>query len=85
MEELSEDDKMTVLRARKLQRFFSQPMYMAEAFTGQPGAYVKVADTIKGVKAIIDGEYDDLPEQAFYMVGTIEEVEEAARELQQAV
>jgi F-type H+-transporting ATPase subunit beta len=79
MEELSEDDKMAVMRARKLQRFFSQPMYMAEAFTGQPGAYVKIADTIKGVKGIIAGDYDDLSEQAFYMVGTIEEALEKGR------
>ena len=84
MEELSEDDKMAVMRARKLQRFFSQPMYMAEAFTGQPGAYVKVADTIKGVKGIIAGEYDDLSEQAFYMVGTIEEALEKGRGFKKA-
>ncbi|NQU41770.1 F0F1 ATP synthase subunit beta, partial [bacterium] len=65
--------------ARKLQRFLSQPMYMAEAFTGQPGAYVKVEDTIRGVKQIIQGEHDDLSEQAFYMVGTIEEAIEKGR------
>ncbi len=79
MEELSEDDRLTVRRARKLQRFFSQPMYMAEAFTNQPGAYVKVADTVKGCKKIISGEYDDMPELAFYMVGTIEEAEDKAK------
>lgn len=79
MEELSEADKMVVMRARKLQRFFSQPMYMAEAFTGQPGVYVKVEDTIKGVQGIIKGDYDDLPEQAFYMVGTMQEAVEKAR------
>jgi F-type H+-transporting ATPase subunit beta len=84
MEELSEDDKMAVMRARKLQRFFSQPMYMAEAFTGQPGAYVKVADTIRGVKGIIAGDYDDLSEQAFYMVGTIEEALEKGRGFKKA-
>jgi F-type H+-transporting ATPase subunit beta len=83
MEELNEDDRMAVRRARKIQRFFSQPMYMAEAFTNQPGAYVKVADTIKACKGIIDGLYDDLPEQAFYMVGTIEDAVEKARKLKQ--
>jgi len=84
MEELSEDDKLVVTRARKLQRFFSQPMYMAEAFTGKSGVYIKLEDTIKGVKAIIAGKYDDVPEQAFYMAGTIEEVEEVARDLKKA-
>jgi F-type H+/Na+-transporting ATPase subunit beta len=84
MEELSETDKLTVMRARKLQRFFSQPMYMAEAFTGQPGAYVKIDDTIKGVKAILSGECDELPEQAFYMAGTLEDVKEKARTLKSA-
>jgi F-type H+-transporting ATPase subunit beta len=81
MEELSEDDKLTVSRARKIQRFLSQPFNVAETFTGTPGKYVKVADTIKGFKAIIDGKYDDMPEQAFYMVGAIEEVEEKGRKL----
>lgn len=81
MEELSEEDKLIVARARKLQRFLSQPFHVAETFTGQPGRYVKLADTIKGFKAIVNGEYDDVPEQAFYMVGTIEEVEEKARKL----
>ncbi len=81
MEELSEDDKLTVARARKLQRFLSQPFHVAETFTGTPGKYVKLADTIKGFKAIVDGKYDDVPEQAFYMVGPIEEVEEKARKL----
>jgi F-type H+-transporting ATPase subunit beta len=81
MEELSEDDKLTVTRARKLQRFLSQPFHVAETFTGTPGKYVKLPDTIKGFKAIVDGEYDDVPEQAFYMVGTIEEVEEKAKKL----
>ena len=81
MEELSEDDKLTVTRARKLQRFLSQPFSVAEVFTGTPGKYVKLPDTIKGFKAIVDGQYDDMPEQAFYMVGTIEEVEEKAKKL----
>jgi F-type H+-transporting ATPase subunit beta len=81
MEELSEDDKLTVSRARKIQRFLSQPFHVAETFTGTPGKYVKVADTIKGFKAIIEGNYDDVPEQAFYMVGPIEEVEEKAKKL----
>jgi len=81
MEELSEDDKLIVSRARKMQRFLSQPFHVAEVFTGRPGKYVKVADTIKGFKAIVDGKYDDVPEQAFYMCGGIEEVEENARKL----
>jgi F-type H+-transporting ATPase subunit beta len=81
MEELSEDDKLTVSRARKLQRFLSQPFHVAETFTGTPGKYVKLADTMKGFKAVVNGEYDDVPEQAFYMVGTIEEVEEKAKKL----
>ena len=81
MEELSEDDKLTVVRARKLQRFLSQPFHVAETFTGTPGKYVKLADTIKGFRAIANGEYDDVPEQAFYMVGPIEEVEEKAKKL----
>lgn len=81
IEELSEDDKLIVARARKLQRFLSQPFHVAETFTGTPGKYVKTADTIKGFKAIVEGKYDDLPEQAFYMVGPIEEVEEKAKKL----
>jgi F-type H+-transporting ATPase subunit beta len=81
MEELSEDDKLTVSRARKIQRFLSQPFHVAEAFTGTPGKYVKLSDTIKGFNAVADGRYDDMPEQAFYMVGTIEEAEEKARKL----
>ncbi|MEK7272026.1 MAG: F0F1 ATP synthase subunit beta [Nitrospirota bacterium] len=81
MEELSEDDKLTVVRARKLQRFLSQPFHVAETFTGTPGKYVKLEDTIKGFRAIANGEYDDVPEQAFYMVGPIEEVEEKAKKL----
>lgn len=79
MEELSEDDKLIVARARKLQRFLSQPFHVAETFTGTPGRYVKIEDTIKGFKAIVEGKYDDMPEQAFYMVGVIEEAEEKAK------
>ncbi|MBN2072915.1 MAG: F0F1 ATP synthase subunit beta [Actinobacteria bacterium] len=78
IDELSEEDKLTVQRARKIERFLSQPFFVAEQFTGREGRYVKVEDTIKGFKAIIDGKYDHLPEQAFYMLGTIEEVEEKA-------
>jgi len=81
MEELSEDDKIIVGRARRLQRFLSQPFHVAETFTGTPGKYVKLADSIKGFKAIVDGKYDDMPEQAFYMVGGIEEAEEKGRGL----
>lgn len=81
MEELSEDDKLIVSRARKLQRYLSQPFHVAETFTGTPGKYVKLEDTLRGFDAIADGKYDDLPEQAFYMVGAIEEVEEKARKL----
>lgn len=81
MEELSEDDKLMVSRARKIQRFLSQPFSVAEVFTGRPGKYVKVEDTIRGFKAVVDGQYDDVPEQAFYMCGGIEEVEENARKL----
>ena len=81
MEELSEDDKILVARARKLQRFLSQPFHVAETFTGTPGKYVKLEDTIKGFKAVVEGKHDDLPEQAFYMVGGIEEVIEKAEKL----
>ena len=79
MDELSEQDKLTVTRARKIQRFMSQPFFVAEVFTGSPGKFVNLEDTIKGFKAIIAGEHDDLPEAAFYMVGTIEEAIEKAR------
>ncbi len=79
MDELSEEDKETVNRARKIQKFLSQPFFVAEQFSGIPGKYVKVADTIKGFKEIIEGKHDDLPEQAFYMVGTIEEAVEKAK------
>jgi F-type H+-transporting ATPase subunit beta len=81
MDELSEEDKLTVSRARKIQRFLSQPFNVAETFTGQPGKYVSLKDTISGFKAIVEGEYDHLPEQAFYMVGTIEEAVEKAGKL----
>jgi len=81
MDELSEDDKLVVARARKIQRFLSQPFFVAEQFTGQPGRYVKLKDSIKGFKELIDGKADDLPEQAFYMVGSIEEAREKAERL----
>jgi len=81
MDELSEDDKLTVSRARKIQRFLSQPFQVAEVFTGQAGKFVPLAETIKGFKAILNGEYDHLPEVAFYMVGPIEEVIEKADKL----
>ena len=81
VEELSEDDKLTVSRARKVQRFLTQPMFVAEQFTGQAGKHVKVEETVRSFREIIDGKYDDLPEQAFYMVGTIEEAVEKAKTL----
>ena len=79
MDELSEEDKLTVSRARKIQRFLSQPFFVAEVFTGSPGKYVSLKDTIAGFRGIIDGEYDHIPEQAFYMVGTIDEAVEKAK------
>jgi F-type H+-transporting ATPase subunit beta len=84
MEELSDEDKLIVARARKLQRFLSQPFFVAEVFTGQPGRYVKLADTIKGFKEIVEGKHDELPEQAFYMVGGIEEAQEKAAKMREA-
>src|SRR5579871_3765246 len=81
MDKLSEEDKLTVARARKIQRFLSQPFHVAEVFTGTPGVFVNLEDTIKGFKGIVAGEYDDLPESAFYMVGTIEEAVEKARRM----
>ncbi|MEX0815622.1 MAG: F0F1 ATP synthase subunit beta [Dongiaceae bacterium] len=81
MDELSEEDKLTVSRARKIQRFLSQPFFVAEVFTGTPGVLVSLEDTIKGFKGIVAGDYDDLPESAFYMVGTIEEAVQKAREM----
>ena len=82
VEELSEDDKLIVARARKMQRFLTQPMFVAEQFTGQAGKHVKVEDTVRGFREILDGKYDDLPEGAFYMVGGIEEAVEKAKTLQ---
>jgi len=82
MDELSPEDKLAVARARKIQRFLSQPFHVAETFTGSPGKYVSLKDTIRGFKAIVDGEYDHLPEQAFYMIGGIEEAVEKAKTLQ---
>ncbi|HMF05923.1 MAG TPA: F0F1 ATP synthase subunit beta, partial [Methylocella sp.] len=81
MDELSEDDKLTVARARKIERFLSQPFHVAEVFTGSPGKLVPLADTIKGFKELAEGNYDHLPEAAFYMVGTIEEAVEKAQKL----
>ena len=81
IEELSEEDKQSVSRARRIQRFLSQPMFVTEVFTGRPGKYVKVGDTVRGFKEILEGKYDNLPEQAFYMVGGIEEVAEAAKKM----
>jgi F-type H+-transporting ATPase subunit beta len=83
MEELSDEDKLTVARARKIQRFLSQPMFVAEAFTGQPGRYVKLADTVKSFREIVDGKHDELPEQAFYMVGDIGEAIDKAKRLRE--
>jgi F-type H+/Na+-transporting ATPase subunit beta len=84
MDELSDEDKQTVTRARKIEKFLSQPFFVAEQFTSIPGRYVKIEDTIRGFKGILDGEYDDLPENAFLMVGTIEEAVEKAKQLQAA-
>ena len=82
VEELSEEDKLTVARARRMERFLSQPMFVAEAFTGMPGKYVSIAETVRGFREILEGKHDDLPEQAFYMTGTIDEVVESAEEMQ---
>jgi len=81
MDELSDEDKLVVTRARKIQRFLSQPFFVAETFTGTAGKYVPLKDTIAGFKGIINGEYDDLPEQAFYMIGSIDEATEKAKSL----
>lgn len=81
MDELSEEDKMLVARARKIQRFLSQPFHVAEVFTGSPGKYVKLDDTVKAFEGIVAGEYDHLPEAAFYMVGGIEEALEKAKKM----
>ena len=81
MDELSEEDKLTVSRARKIQRFLSQPFFVAEVFTGTPGKFVKLEDSINGFKSIVDGEHDNIPESAFYMVGTIEEALEKSKKI----
>ena len=81
IDELSEEDKTVVGRARRIQRFLSQPMFVAEAFTGTPGRYVPVRETVRGFKEILEGKHDGLPEQAFYMVGTIEDALEKAKTL----
>jgi F-type H+-transporting ATPase subunit beta len=82
IEELSEEDKLMVNRARKIQRFLSQPMFVAEAFTGTEGKYVPIKETVRGFKEILEGKHDELPEQAFFMVGAIEDAVEKARKLQ---
>ena len=81
MDELSDEDKLVVTRARKIQRFLSQPFFVAAQFTGAEGKFVGLKDTIRGFQGIVDGEYDDLPEQAFYMVGPIEEAVEKAKSI----
>jgi len=81
MDELSEEDKLTVARARKIERFMSQPFSVAEAFTGTPGIFVQLEDTIKGFKGLVAGEFDHLPEAAFYMVGTIDDAVKKAQKL----
>ena len=81
MDELSEEDKLTVARARKIQRFLSQPFHVAEVFTNIPGKFVQVEDTVASFKAVVEGEYDHLPEQAFYMVGGIDEAVEKAQKM----
>ena len=82
MDELSEEDKLTVARARKIEKFLSQPFFVAEVFTGSPGKYVDLEDTIKSFDALVNGEYDHMPETAFYMVGGIEEAIEKAKKLE---
>jgi F-type H+-transporting ATPase subunit beta len=84
VEELSDEDKVTVSRSRKIQRFLSQPFHVAEAFTGKNGVYVKIEDTVRAFKEICEGDHDDLPEQAFYMVGGIEEAVEKAKEMSES-
>src|SRR5207244_859822 len=81
IEELSDEDKLAVARARKIERFLSQPMFVAQQFTGLEGKYVKIEDTVRGFKEIVEGRHDDIPEQAFYMVGTIEEALEKAEKM----
>ena len=82
VEELSDEDKLTVGRARRIQRFLSQPMFVVEAFTGRPARFVPVKETVRGFREILDGKWDHLPEQAFYMVGTIEEAAEQAEKME---
>jgi F-type H+/Na+-transporting ATPase subunit beta len=84
IDELSEDDKLAVSRARKVQKFLSQPFFVAEQFTGTPGKYVTIAETIRGFKEIVDGKHDGIPEQSFYMAGTIDEVLERAAKAEAA-
>jgi F-type H+-transporting ATPase subunit beta len=84
MDELSEDQKLTVARARKIQRFFSQPFFVAQVFTGTPGEFVPVEETVRGFKGIVNGDYDHLPEAAFYMVGTIDQAVAKAKKLAEA-
>ncbi|HEV2382443.1 MAG TPA: F0F1 ATP synthase subunit beta, partial [Terriglobia bacterium] len=84
IDELSDEDKLTVARARKIQRFLSQPFFVAQQFTGLEGKYVKLEDTIRGFQELVAGKYDDIPEQAFYMVGTIDEALEKAEKLKAA-
>jgi F-type H+-transporting ATPase subunit beta len=84
IDELSDEDKLSVARARKIQRFLSQPFHVAEQFTGYKGKYVKLSDTIRGFREIAEGKHDDIPEQAFYMQGTIEEVLEKSEALKKA-
>jgi F-type H+-transporting ATPase subunit beta len=83
MEELSEEDQLTVRRARRLHRFLTQPLFAAEPFTGQPGRFVTREETLRGFREILQGRHDDLPEGAFYMVGTIDEAQERAREMEE--
>ena len=85
IDELSEEDQLTVARARKIQRFLTQPFFVGEVFTGIPGKYVPIAETVKGFLEIIEGKHDDLPEQAFYMVGNIEEAVQKAEEMKQQI
>jgi len=84
IDELADEDKITVSRARKIQRFLSQPFHVAEVFTNTPGSYVKIEDTVNGFKEIVEGKHDDLPEQAFYMVGSIKEAIEKAEKMAEA-
>jgi len=85
MEELSERDQQTVIRARRIQRFLSQPFFAAEEFTGNPGKFVPVEETIRGFKEILEGRHDSIPEQAFYMVGTIDDAMDKAREIMEDI